>query len=538
MPMPKRLLTVFAAAGLAAALGFPVPAEGPGAGAAALAAGTSTVTPDQPLALAAGAPFCDPTAPAIADLPDGGFIAAWSDGGVFVQRFDPRGAATGTIVSLRGGPAGPLQWNPAVAAAPDGQIAVVWVEPGEGDLKARVLSGGLPASPAFELAVGIEPAIIAEVVAEPEGSFIAVWQEGEDIGFARFDASGLEQWRSLGSSRGCSLREPSLAAHPEEGVVLAWVEDCDGPPATQSVRARRLSRFGGPLAPLMELTGELPFGTVTAPAVAMDASGRLAAVWKETNLRVTTLFLRWLETEGSPPPSASTEVAREPEGTLGDPDLAVDRTGNAAVVWTRAAGAEGFDPGPVRELFLGTFPPRTSPAGNIRRLDSGLEDVADPKLAVTGPGLVHVLWWAPLWFPPILPPACSGSAGVFAREATLGGDHALLLGGGRFRVEVEWQVSPAGPSGRGRALPGSDDTGQFWFFDPANIELVTKVIDGRESNGHFWFFYGALSNVGYRITVTDQLRNRSRTYENPIGHFASFADTTAFEALDELEALE
>jgi hypothetical protein len=44
----------------------------------------------------------------------------------------------------------------------------------------------------------------------------------------------------------------------------------------------------------------------------------------------------------------------------------------------------------------------------------------------------------------------------------------------------------------------TDDTGYFWFFDSANIELMTKVVDGRGLNGKFWFFYGALSDVQYR----------------------------------------
>ena len=53
------------------------------------------------------------------------------------------------------------------------------------------------------------------------------------------------------------------------------------------------------------------------------------------------------------------------------------------------------------------------------------------------------------------------------------------------------------------AVPITADTGYFWFFDDANVELVVKVLDGRSVNGHFWVFFGALSDVGYSITVTD-----------------------------------
>ena len=60
-----------------------------------------------------------------------------------------------------------------------------------------------------------------------------------------------------------------------------------------------------------------------------------------------------------------------------------------------------------------------------------------------------------------------------------------------------------GTSGSGAAVALTGDTGYFWFFNAANVELVVKVLDGRAINGHFWVFYGALSNVEYTIRVTD-----------------------------------
>jgi predicted outer membrane repeat protein len=105
-----------------------------------------------------------------------------------------------------------------------------------------------------------------------------------------------------------------------------------------------------------------------------------------------------------------------------------------------------------------------------------------------------------------------------------GGAGDLCLGG-RFRVNVTWRTS--GGSGTGTAVPLTGDTGYFWFFSPANVELVVKVLDGRSVNNHFWVFYGALSDVQYSVTVTDTQTNRTRTYRNPQGTMASVADTSA-----------
>ena len=99
---------------------------------------------------------------------------------------------------------------------------------------------------------------------------------------------------------------------------------------------------------------------------------------------------------------------------------------------------------------------------------------------------------------------------------------------GRFRVSVGWSA-PSGQSGLGQRLDITGNSTGFWFFDPTNVELVVKVIDGRPVDGHWWVFYGALSNVEYTITVTDTQTGATRTYFNPQGQLASFADTSAFE---------
>jgi len=103
----------------------------------------------------------------------------------------------------------------------------------------------------------------------------------------------------------------------------------------------------------------------------------------------------------------------------------------------------------------------------------------------------------------------------------------LCLNNGRFGVEVAWKDFQ-NHEGKGHAVPLTGDTGTFWFFDAANVELVVKVLDGRDLNGHFWLFFGALSNVEYTVTVTDSQSGTMRTYKNPSGRFASVADTDAF----------
>ena len=104
---------------------------------------------------------------------------------------------------------------------------------------------------------------------------------------------------------------------------------------------------------------------------------------------------------------------------------------------------------------------------------------------------------------------------------------SLCLFGGRFQATVNWHT-PDGHTGVGTPLTLTDVSGMFWFFDPANIELVVKVIDARTLNGKFWVFYGALSDVQYDLTVTDTTTGFSHTYHNNQGNLCGQGDTGTF----------
>jgi hypothetical protein len=94
-------------------------------------------------------------------------------------------------------------------------------------------------------------------------------------------------------------------------------------------------------------------------------------------------------------------------------------------------------------------------------------------------------------------------------------------------VTSRWRLPSGG--GLGTVVSEGDQTGAFWFFDPANLELLVKVIDGRALTGHFWFFYGALSNVEYWVTVTDTATGASKRYHNPPGDICGVGDTAALD---------
>ncbi|HKD17605.1 MAG TPA: hypothetical protein VKG23_07020 [Thermoanaerobaculia bacterium] len=107
--------------------------------------------------------------------------------------------------------------------------------------------------------------------------------------------------------------------------------------------------------------------------------------------------------------------------------------------------------------------------------------------------------------------------------------HTLCLNGGRFAVTATFQQASGGPFAQATAVTLTDDTGYFWFFDPTNIEIVTKLLNGCAVNGNYWFFGAGLTNVAVSTIVQDLQSATMKTYTNNFGtSFPPVQDTSAF----------
>ncbi|MEO1083672.1 MAG: carboxypeptidase-like regulatory domain-containing protein, partial [Acidobacteriota bacterium] len=97
----------------------------------------------------------------------------------------------------------------------------------------------------------------------------------------------------------------------------------------------------------------------------------------------------------------------------------------------------------------------------------------------------------------------------------------------RFEVTARWDTGSA--QGVARAVNLTRESGYFWFFDAANVEVVVKVLDACDGFNHFWVFAAGLTNVEVELTVRDLWTGAVRTYRNPAGQlFRPTFDTAAF----------
>ncbi|HEY8019448.1 MAG TPA: hypothetical protein VIH93_00010 [Thermoanaerobaculia bacterium] len=116
-------------------------------------------------------------------------------------------------------------------------------------------------------------------------------------------------------------------------------------------------------------------------------------------------------------------------------------------------------------------------------------------------------------------------AGHAASGACQAGRNTLCLLNGRFTVTVDWSNPGNGTSGQAVAGTLSKLVGTFYFTDPSNVELMTKVVQFPD---RIAFFYGALSDLPYTIHVTDNASGTTKTYNSTAGTLCGGLDNSAF----------
>jgi PKD repeat protein len=115
-----------------------------------------------------------------------------------------------------------------------------------------------------------------------------------------------------------------------------------------------------------------------------------------------------------------------------------------------------------------------------------------------------------------------GTGGCVASATT------LCLNGDRFSVAAAFRTND-GRTGNATGVELTSDSGYFYFFNAANIEIVTKVLGACGINNHYWVFAAGLTNVEVTLRVTDTRNGTVQTYFNPLGTaFQPVQDTSAF----------
>ncbi len=446
--------------------------------------------------LATSTSFFDGT-PSAATGPGGDFLIAWTratgnlTGEIVVRRFTRGGAAIGPERVVHDHP-GRLLSRPVVAALPGGAWAVAWE-----NLRFDGFSGDIP----LYSGVAIEARRL-NAVGVAQGPVVAVDGPLADL-----------------------VSAPAIAADAAGRIAVAW-ERFDFGPGGDDVVARWFDPSGAPLGGEIVVHQQAP-GIQDRPALAA-VDGRALVVWEHhgTGGQPAGVYARAVDPAG-PLGGAEVRVDAPGPGLRSEPAVAVDGAGRFAVAWRAVVQQDGRIL--ARQYALSPAPGGTPIAlGGEVTVSASAGNHAEPAVAADGAGGVHVAWHRrdQTFDRQVLLRRFTAPAAPSDCEADL--DTLCLGAGGRFRVEAAWRDQRSGDFGIGQAIPGSDRTGYFWFFNQENVELVVKALDGRPVNGKHWLFYGALSDVEYAITVLDTETGELRRYDNVAGSICGLGDTGAF----------
>jgi hypothetical protein len=238
--------------------------------------------------------------PVLTCLADGSVVVVWSssgqDGsmqGLYAQRFSAAGDRLGTEFSVNQ----TTTWNQRnarIAALPNGNYAIVWVNETGSDLtgefqvelQGRIFGVGGPVSNEFRINSGTDNCSSPSLAAMSAGGFMVAWAQRTfaaaadswDIYSRSFDNGGTP--KNLGPRVNAQVYgdqyAPSLAGGGEE-CLLTWTSmGQDG--SREGVYGRFLSNTGIIFSDEFRVNAN-PEGRQIQPMVTSDGSGQFLAVW-------------------------------------------------------------------------------------------------------------------------------------------------------------------------------------------------------------------------------------------------------------------
>jgi hypothetical protein len=191
----------------------------------------------------------------VASAPDGAFVVVWTsygpysggdDADVRARFFDNTGAPLGGDFFVNTYTTGE-QRDQSVARAANGNVVVVWSDPGRDSVLARRFDGAGVAQ-GDEFAVTTSAGFLTDprVAAAPDGRFVIVWRgyPGADIIGRRYDAAGVPQGGEfvVNAQTTGYQTTPDVSVADDGTFAVAWVRE----DAYSDVFARRFDASGVP----------------------------------------------------------------------------------------------------------------------------------------------------------------------------------------------------------------------------------------------------------------------------------------------------
>jgi hypothetical protein len=261
-------------------------------------------------------------------------LAACGGGGAGNSESPPKRWGTAVLIESAAGNA----TQPHVAFDARGNALAVWAQlddlHGFNVWASRYTAGAGWGAAAQIESTGIDNSEGAQIVMDAHGNGLAVWRKREvtiDIWANRYTAGvGWGTAQRIETDDAGNANNPQLAIDASGNALAVWAQD-DGTRA--NIVANRYDAVTGwGTATLIEHDDT---ADASIPRIAFGANGDAVAVWAQSDgTRANVVSNRYTAGAGW---GTATLVEADP-GDVYDPDVAVDRNGNAVAVWAQFDG--------------------------------------------------------------------------------------------------------------------------------------------------------------------------------------------------------
>lgn len=305
----------------------------------------------------------------------GGINVVWQDNtagnyDVFFSRSSDGGVNFSKPMNLSNDP--PDSWNPQIAVDKSGNISVVWENDNItfGVLFTHSTDGGATFSTPVNLATNKTGSFAPEIGLGADGSINVVWEDDANfraqISFSRSTDKGATFSAPTNISNDSGNATSSQVVLDASGNInVVWVDDT---PGNFVIMFSRSSNSGATFSKGKNISNT---GNSGNPQIAVDASGNIHVVWQENTTTVVNndvFFARSVDggLTFSPPQNLSNNP-----GDSSNPWITVDATGNINVSWMDTT------PGKASTFFA-----RSLDAGATFSIPQNLSNDAGPSSGV------------------------------------------------------------------------------------------------------------------------------------------------------------
>ncbi|MDO3723020.1 Ig-like domain-containing protein [Marinobacter sp. chi1] len=270
--------------------------------------------------------------------------------------------------------------GPQLASNARGDAIVVWVQ--DEDLYARIFDGDDGSWRSIERIKGkVEDSARPHVAMDPSGNAVVVWsKENNDRVYARRFDAGRGRWEKDTRIGGDDASNPRVAMDARGGAIAVWQQRGA---LSNNIYASRLAGRGdwGDPVRLENLSDHS-----RRPQVAMDANGNAVVVWRQrvsffsifnTFTVYANRFITGSGWRGPEPVGPSVNPAAPPE-------LAMDQSGRAFVVWRQSDGGN-------QNIYASRVVGSGGWSGAVP-IGSGVPNGVQPHIATDGRGNAFVTW--------------------------------------------------------------------------------------------------------------------------------------------------